>query len=71
MKKGVGLNATPDEVKEGLKEHNLANQSLYLLLILVNHCTGGNGEKFINPYRAAIVSFGNDFGKLLSRHLTS
>ncbi|GFT49494.1 dymeclin, partial [Nephila pilipes] len=35
----------------------LANQSLLLLLILVNHCT--NDKEMKNPYRAALFSFKN------------
>ncbi|KAF8784660.1 dymeclin-like [Argiope bruennichi] len=38
----------------------LANHSLLLLLILVNHCT--NDKEMKNPYRAALFSFKNSNG---------
>ncbi len=62
LRKGVGLGKT-DDVLEGLKQHNLSNQSLYLLLILVNHCTSGDGGDFSNPYREALITFGNEAGE--------
>lgn len=61
LRKGVGLGKT-DDVLDGLRQHNLANQSLYLLLILINHCTSGGGGNFFNPYREAVVTFGNETG---------
>jgi hypothetical protein len=42
----------------------LANQSLLLLLILVNHCTQG---KKINLYRQALFTFTNSKPKGTSR----
>lgn len=61
LRKGVGLGKT-DDALEGLKLHNVANQSLYLLLILVNHCTNGGGGNIPNPYRDALITFGNEAG---------
>ena len=42
-------------------ETPLASQSLLLLLVLTNHCTGT-----CNPYRDALFSFTNVEGKLFS-----
>lgn len=61
LRKGVGLGKT-DDALEGLKQHKLANQSLYLLLILVNHCSGGD---LPNSYREALFTSGNEAGKYL------
>ena len=44
----------------------LSNQSLLLLLILVNHCTQG---KKLNPYRQALFTFTNSKPKGVLRRL--
>jgi len=62
LRKGVGL-AKSNDILDGLKQHNLPNQCVYLLLILINHCTTGGGGNTVNPYREAMITFGNDAGK--------
>lgn len=54
----LSLNYTQDRtVKEPVTVTILANQSLLLMLVLVNHCSN---DGIINPYRSALFSFKND-----------
>ena len=43
---------------DALKENNLASHSLFLLLVLINHCTTGNNSP--NMYRESLITFGNE-----------
>ncbi|KAM7313806.1 dymeclin [Ixodes scapularis] len=53
----LGYGKEQDEESTRLKETVLAQQSLLLLLVLVNHCT--NDKAVCNPYKKALFSFVN------------
>lgn len=59
LRKGVGLAGGADSSSEDYKQNTLANQSLNLLLVLINHCTS-TGEDSINIYQESLITFGND-----------
>jgi len=61
LRKGVGIPPPLDELHESLKTHSLANQSLYLLLVLVYHCAPGPAhEPDQNIYRIALAEITNE-----------
>ncbi|CAL8119884.1 unnamed protein product [Orchesella dallaii] len=61
LRSSVGLGNSDDRTISEYKRHNLASQSLNLLLILTNHCTC-LGEDSLNIYQHALITLGNDAG---------
>ena len=62
LRKGVGIEK-PKDALDALKEHNLGKHSLYLILVLINHCTGGLPNHPVNPYRESLVTFDTETGR--------
>lgn len=58
----MGYGKEQDKELARLKETVLAQQSLLLLLVLVNHCT--TDKAVSNPYQKALFSFVNSQGVL-------
>lgn len=51
---------SPSSTEEDQSDSLLANQSLLLLLVLVNHCT--QDKKILNPYRLSLFTFTDSKG---------
>ena len=65
MTLGLSTAAKQEEAEEPPSDTLLANHSLLLILVLVNHCT--KEELLYNPYREAIFSFTDSSGNGLLR----
>lgn len=65
LRKGVGLGAESDSSSQDYKQNTLANQSLNLLLVLINHCTS-SGEDTVNIFQESLITFGNEACKVYS-----
>ena len=62
MTLGLANRGSSPEEEEEVSDKLLANQSLLLILVLANHCTGQAPGVLNNPYRQALFSFTDSQG---------